>query len=200
MSPSPLVVFDGQSRLNTPVADLASSVPVQTMTGLPYAWHNTSMSGWGWDLLTNNGYPPALRVDQFLNHHSHGILVLLGGEGDMGAFTGHTVSQAYDDWANYVAARRSAGWDYIIGTTWADIPDWNDADITPAEAAQMNEWIRSSTICDAIVDLAAFPELDGSESIFEDTLHWNALGASRTAERLRPAIQRAVNVLRAEEG
>jgi hypothetical protein len=199
MRPTTLVCFDGQSRNNTPLTNPELAPPSIAMAGRGLPWANVSINAWGWVLLTSNGLPPTTRVDPLVKGYARTVLVMYGGEGDMGAFTGHTAAQAVVDAETYADARRAAGWDIIIGCTWAPAPGLvatvSDADRTGV----VNPGLLASDSFDYVVDLAADPRLAVTEDIFfdadtdpEDYLHYTVAGAAIAGEIIGTTLDTAL--------
>ena len=189
MRPTTLVCFDGQSRNNTPLSAPATAPPSVAMAGRGLPWANVSINAWGWVLLTSNGLPPSTRVDPLVKGYARTVLVMYGGEGDMGAFTGHTAAQAVVDAETYADARRTAGWDIIIGCTWAPAPGLPNTCSDSDRLTIVNPGLLASDSFDYVVDLAADPRLAVTEPIFfdpdtdpEDYLHYTTAGAAIAAE------------------
>lgn len=181
MSPSPLVVVDGQSLNNIP--DSASSYPSQMMVGRGIPWANVAINGAAFAALTTTA---TTRRDPVLASSRRSVIVLLGGEGDL--VVGISGATLYATMQAYAASARTAGARKVIACT---IPP-STAFTGPQEAQRViaNNLILPSSSWDASVDLAANPQLSNAAdaTYYVDGTHWTAAGATVATGLVGPVL------------
>lgn len=185
-------MFDGQSLNNYPLTG-NSTWMAQVMAGRGVAWSNVSVSGFSWSALVPSA---SARRDPVLGHTSRCVLVLNGGTSDL--LVDHdTAAVALADMEAYADAARAAapGSLRVVACT---IPP-STALSAPDEAQRLvlNPLILASDHWDAVVDLAAVPELadPADTDFYSDGTHWTAAGAAAAAGALDPVLTSQLAVL-----
>lgn len=184
------VVFDGQSMNHIPQS---GPYPAAVMDGLGVPWTISGVSGASWTTLAST---VELRTHQYFKPYRNSILVLAGGSSDVSdSGDNDTGAQALADMEAYADAARAAGANYIIACT-----------VTPAnimtgdgEAQRLilNTGILASNHWEAVVDVAAHPDLDNysDTTYYSDGAHLTAAGVTVYAGLVRPAVQAALALL-----
>lgn len=173
-------MFDGQSHNTVP----AVPFPVLAMQGRPDPWVNLAIGGQSWTSLSTTQQMRAVP----LWAHEQSTVILTGGTHDIGV-EGDTAATAFADLLAYATAYRQLRASVIVCAT---VPP--AALITGGEETQrlaLNDLIRSSAEFDAVLDLAAAPELDDPTDTtyyMGDQVHFTAAGAQVAADLLSPIL------------
>jgi lysophospholipase L1-like esterase len=122
----------------------------------------------------------AYRVDTRLKAGVRNILVDVAGTSDV-SNDARTIPQVVGDLESYMAARRAAGWDVIIGCT---VPPASHLLTAPmvARRTELNAAIRTTAAYDGVIDLAGHPLLNDALQWTADGIHPNWLGAEAMAD------------------
>lgn len=174
-----LYAYDGQSLMVAPEPGISVPERVEAIVGR--GQHLTGTYGrdsvaWGGSSYGQRTQDAARRVDRHLRR-TVGTKYIFDGGCQTDLILGAQAASLIVTMEAYWSARKAAGWDFLIAST---VPDMNSAYQTPAIETQrqaINELIRSSTVPDAVADIAAVPELGPSgasqnASYFFDGLHY----------------------------
>lgn len=183
------VVVDGQS-LNNPVGVASGTEwPIVVREGRVNPIFNVSVSGAGWANLISTA---ATRLHpQAINSASKNILILEGGQTEI-AFN---VSGAgtFSNMVTYANAARAAGFTHVIGCTIPSATSWTAGQLSARLV--YNQAIRDAegVEFDAVVDLAATPLDDGSDTTyFVDGLHFSVVGHILAADTIGPIMDTVI--------
>lgn len=185
------VVFDGQS-LNA--APLANPYPRQLMTtlrsGVP--WTNVPISGTSWTTLAKSA---SQRSYLFGTKAAVNIFIMCGGTSDI--TDGDTAATIYADMESYADGARTAGFDYVIGTTITPSTSFTGPQETVRVAANVLIMADAGAAFEAQVDFAADTRLDDptDATYYTDGLHWTTAGAGVAAELMAPALDVALRLV-----
>lgn len=184
------VVFDGQS-LNA--APIGNSYPLKLMNG-PYRgipWRNVPIAGTSWTVLGNT---VASRTHPYATKARWAILCMCGGTSDLQAPESNDGPTLYADMASYANGCRTAGYDYIIGTTVTPSTQFLASEETARVAANTAIKGNSGAPFDAVVDFAGDSRLanPADTTYYADGLHWTAAGAQVAADLMSPALATAL--------
>lgn len=187
--PSPwIVVFDGQSLNLVPGPVATYGYKVMSGRGLP--WRITAKSGvpWEgnpvpWSDLTDDA---ATRTHPLAKAARQACLVMCGGQSDIWA--NDTAAQVYADEVAYANAARSAGFDWIIGTTITANQFNTGAQNTERLAHNVLLLADASNAFDDVVDLAANANLEDYGTYTFDGVHWSGAATTIVASLLDPYL------------
>jgi lysophospholipase L1-like esterase len=160
------------------------------MLGRDVPWSNVSISGTSWSTLATTAVS---RADHVIKNADKTVLIMCGGTSDV--LENDSAATILSDMESYANNRRAAGVDYIINTTITGYTSFTG----PQEAVRVaaNALIEASSVWDAVVDLAAVPELDDPTDVtyYSGGLHWTAAGAQVVADEIAPALDEALEAL-----
>lgn len=194
---APNIVFDGDSH--TRGYEGCSSFGdyvYQCISGLstPVHWHNRAVPGQTAATMAGDA---ATDIDSRISATaSVNILVVCAGANDL--FGGTALATVQTTLADYVTARRTAGWDKIIVCSIP--PRASSGTYTQANWGALADWIEAgSSGADYTVDIRDDTDIgewgDNANATYytvADQVHWTDAGALKFANLVRPQIEAAI--------
>lgn len=187
VGPDRHLLFDGQS-LND-----FGSYPAKVNLGYPALYgmtlRNLSVGGFGWEDLAANA---DTRLFPYCSTAPTTVLMMNGCQNDLldddDAATVYALMVAYAD-----AARLTGGVEKVLAVT---VPAADPSYFTAGQDAErqaLNATLVATGVSsgdfDAIADIAAAPELDGTDpTYYLDIVHWTPAGAQVAADIVRPVL------------
>ncbi len=179
-----LVVCDGDSITAGYNLSPPEFYPTKLGVSLGSRWTVTNTAVTGRSITEMTTAAPASVDPQYHGSNAHNIVAILGGINDLvnGASSATVIARL----STYCAARRSVGWQIIIGTI---MPSGYDVD---AQRLPVNTELRTnlSAYADWLADFAADPRFADIDGPYYDgdRLHPSALGTDVLAELVRAQV------------
>ena len=190
LSPATLLAFEGQSLVNIP-EDGSLAVVLPPLLDTDVEPVNGAING---TTMDTRSATVASRIDQHAPRYSQSVCIFSNGQAEIQADEAGADIQAEEE--TYAAARRSAGFDYVIASTMPPIiveESPGEYGITAAQELERqayNTALRASDAYDALIDLDADPLFSTwtTDGYNVDGAHFSDEGMARYAELAAAAL------------
>ena len=190
LSPKTLLAFEGQSLMNIP-ADGGLAVVLPPLLSTDTYPVNGCINGTSMDTRSSS---VASRIDQHAPRYTTSVCIFSNGQAEIQADDSGESIQAEEE--TYAAARRSAGFDYVIASTMPPLiveespGEYGITAEQEIERLAYNAALRASNAYDAIIDLDADPLFSTwtTAGYNVDGAHFSATGMARYAVLAQAAL------------